>query len=637
MLTRSFIAGAGFIRLPARVRAGDRVTVALSVVFLLSVSFYLWTTGSAVPLDLHDGLGDRYNLLATAFLHFHLSAGPAPAALVHLANPYDPSQVAALPNGAMPSGIGDASRLNDDAMYNGQLYFIWGPAPALVLLVPLHLLGFEPSPSFTVAFYAIAGLGFALATLRVLIRQIGRDIPIWTCMLAGFALALSSVVPFLLREPTITTDTLAGGYGFTMAGVWLAASAVASQKASTTRMVLMSLCFGLAANSRPSLWLTALILIPVYLSLRSSRSSRMLLTCLVLPVGICFALFLGYNQARFHNPLEIGSHYQITGYESRNAPIGRLSYVLPGVGFYAFTPPRLRVIFPFIVLTVPRAMPPVGLGGGPEATGGVLPMTPIVVYIVALPWIWRRRPALLGTLAPLFLFLAGIGLTIPMIAAYELFSSTERYETDFTTLLLLASVAAWLSLSKGTGHRPRLLRMGGGLLAVWGCITGLAVSFLGVVSSLAVTHPGTWRTFEDISAPVSTAIAFVVGHPVVAEISAAHLGGEPASLGPQFSEFILSPIEHAGLIIVSPNAGRAALVARVEVLPGARYNVRINGPGRVSSSSPLPAAGGQVDIPVTLNRGLNRLSLHLVATSVHEPAPTTQVVLLGGLSVTRAK
>jgi hypothetical protein len=638
--------------LTARVRSVGRVNLALGVVLLLSGGFYLWTAGTSVPLSLHGGLGDRYNLLASALLHLHLSIGPAPPAIMHLADPYNPEQ-----QSMMMGGVNDASSINDDVLYHGQLYFIWGPAPALVLLAPLHLLGFEPSASVTVAVFAIAGLGFALATLRVLLRQIG-DIPIWMCVLAGFALSLSSAVPFILRTPSVAEDVLAGGFCFTMAGIWLATSVLVSRKASWLRLVLMSLCFGLAAGSRPTLALTALVLVPVYLSLRQIRSRRTLLMSLALPVGVCFALLLAYNQARFDNPLQIGSNYQLAGIDSRTAPYGHLSYVLPGLGFYGITPPRPTILFPFIFLRTPQASLAEGVAA-PERTGGLLPMAPIVVFLAAMPWIWRRRPELLGRLAAPLLILAGAGIAMALWASYELYSSTERYEVDFATLLVLGGLAAWLSLSKGApglsngapDHRHRLLRVGGGVLAAWGCATGLAISFVGYGSnSLAATHPGTWWTLEDIGSPISTAIAIAVGHPVLAAVavSAENITetasdntnlGTPDSPNPlvRVAGFTLSVGEQAGLTIVSPDARRAALLASVELRPGTRYDVRIHGPGGASYNYQLPRSGGPLEMPVLLHRGLNRLTLSPVVTSVASNLAATTPVLIRNLSVARAQ
>ncbi len=609
----------------------DRVNVALGLVLLLSAGFYLWTADTSVPFSLHGGLSDRYNLLASALLHFHLSIGPAPPALLHLANPYDPNL-----NAGLLAGVNDASSINDDVMYHGRLYFEWGPAPAIVLLVPLHLFGFEPSASVTIATFAIVGLGFALATLRVLLKQIG-DLPIWMCVLASFALSLSSVVPFILRTPNVSEDILAGGFCFIMAGVWLAVSALVRGHASLLRLALMSLCFGLAAGSRPTLGLAAVVLIPVYRALRQSRSRRSLLVSLALPVAMCFILLLAYNQARFHNPLEIGAHYQLTSYDSRIAPLGRLSYLLPGASFYGVTLPRPTILFPFILLKAPRSSYPPGIVP-PDTTGGLLPMAPIVVFLVALPWIWRRRPTLLGRLAAPLLILAGAGIGMMLLASYEFFSSTERYEVDFATLLVFGGLAAWLALSQGApSHSRRLLRVGGALLVAWGCVTGFAASFVGYANFLAYRHPGTWRTLEDVGSPISTAIASVVGHPVLAAVSAEHVTeattASYTNLGTRVTEFTLSPIEQAGLTIVSPDTRSAALVANVELRPGTRYGVHIGGPGSVSHTYQLPSGGGSVTIPVRLSAGLNRLTLSPASPSTTSLVETAPVMLISDLSV----
>jgi hypothetical protein len=608
--------------------------MALAMVFVSCAAFYVWTAGTSVPFSLHEGLSDRYNLLATAFLHLHLSIGAAPAALTHLSNPYDPAL-----NRLALDGSNDATNLNDDVLYHGHLYFLWGPAPALVLLVPLHLLGFEPSASITVAVYGIFGLGFAVATLRTIVRQIG-EIPMWMCVLAGYALALSSVVPFILRTPSVTEDVLAGGYCFTMAGIWLATSALVDRRSSLLRLGSTSLCFGLAAGSRPALGLTALVLVPVYLALRSSRPGRGLPLSLGLPIALCFALLLAYNQARFHQPLEIGTRYQLSGLNSRTAPLGRASYMLPGAGLYALSPPRARIGFPFIGLVRPRVSPPTGLAG-PEPTGGLLPMAPIAIFLAALPWIWRRRPRVLGGLVATLGILAGVGASIALLDSYEFYSPTERYEVDFLTLFVLAGLAAWLALSREP-HRYRrsLYRVVGGLLAVWGCIAGLAVSFVGQGNLLAVERPGTWRALEDLTSSIPTAYATAVGHPVLTNVSFV-TGGEVDNgyaIGVGSTEFVLSPVEWAWVTIASPNARTATLTARlggrVGLLPGVQYELIMETPGRVGYAYDPPAKVGEtMHMPITLHSGLNHLTLRLVAASASRPASANPEILLRGLSL----
>jgi hypothetical protein len=620
--TRAPIAGTRLLRgaelALIQARRLGRVEVTLGVVFLLSAVFYVWTAGTSVPLSLHDGSQDRYNLLASALLHFHLSVGRAPAALLRLSDPYNP-----LLNRQFLAGP-EESNIYDDVLYHGQLYFVWGAAPALVLLVPLHLLGFEPSASVTVAVYSIAGLGFALATLRVLIRQVG-DVPTWTCALAGLALSLCSVIPFLLRTPGVTEDALAGGYCFAMAGVWLAAAALASRRASVPRLALMSLCFGLAAGSRPTLGLCALVLIPVYLRLRGGRPRRSLRIALGLPIAVCVVLLLAYNQARFHQPLEIGSRYQLTGYDSQDAPLGRTSYALPGTWRYATSLPQPMIVFPFVALTPPSAVPPLGLPG-PEITGGLLPMTPIISLVVALPWLWRRRPGLLGALAAPLMLLVGAGVAMMLLASYEFSATTERYEVDFATLFALAGLAAWLSLSKGPpGPRRLLARVGGGLLVTWGCVAGLAVSFFGYGNYLQVNHPHTWEALEDAGAPLSLAIDTIIGRPVLAATFTSVSGGTRS--------YLLGPHGEGAYAIVSPATRPATLVVAGEVLTGTRYQLGVEVAGSSSSSFPAPKGNRPVELPIRLHRGLNHLKLFPVAMSASELRVTRPVMNVNVLSV----
>ncbi len=599
--------------------------------FVLAAAFYMWTASTVAPLALHGAQNDPYNQLADALLHFHLWVSRAPAGLANLAEPYDPAQHAAF----VPA-------YPDYALYGGHLYLTWGPAPALVLLVPLHLFGFEPSKSLITMVFAIVGLGFALATLRVLLRQIGKA-PLWMCVLAACTVAFSSAVPFIVRFSEVYEQAIAGGFCFAMAGVWLAISAIADRRASLVRLVLMSLCFGLAAGSRPPLALLALLLIPVYMSLRPTRRGRVLLAALAVPVGGCFLLLAAYNQARFGSLLEYGTRYQLSYFDSYTAHWASLSYVPPGTWAYLMAPPQPTILFPFVLLAVPQTSYPLTLPAHyypvSEFTGGLLPMTPIVIFIAALPWIWRRRPALLGPLALPLMVLACAGMGGLLFVSYEIFSATERYEVDFTALFLFGALAAWLALSRATrGWRRRLVCLGGGLLATWGCFTGLAISFSGYYKQLATTHSHTWATLEEISSPLSVAIAMVAGHPVLAEVSAPNiLKSTPVSytnFGSGVTAFWLSANEQADLTIVSPDNREAALRAHVSTGPeleaGASLRVRVQGPGRASYTYPLPVAGEEAQIPVHLKRGVNRLALSPLAGAVNRvnPAiPASQVLV----------
>jgi hypothetical protein len=463
--------------------------------------------------------------------------------------------------------------------------------------------------------FAVVGLGFSLATLRVIARQVGNATP-WMCALAGLTLACASVVPYILRFPQVYHEAIAAGYCFTMIGVWLAASAIAARRSSLARLATMSLCFGLAAGSRPTLGLAALLLIPVYASLRTTRSRRGLLAVLTVPVGVCFVLLATYNQARYGNPLEVGTHYQINN-GNYHAHWAEVSYIPLGVWSYLVTPPRLSVLFPFLSIIAPQRSYPLNLPAFyarfSEPTGGSLAMTPIVIFLVALPWTWRRRPARLGSLGPLLLAMAGVGILIMLFLSYEFFGTTERYEVDYATLLVFGALAVWLAFSAAAqGRRRRLIQLAGALLAIWSCVTGLAITYQELQ-----THPGTWRTLVSLGSPVSSAIAFVAGHPVLAEVYTPNVApGAPetyGNIGTTVSAFWLSGRDQADLTIVSPDSREATLAADVLAGPalgaGAPLEVHLRGPGGASSTYRVAGGDQAIRLTARLTAGVNVLVL----------------------------
>jgi hypothetical protein len=597
--------------------------VALCIVFVLAAALYLWIAGSTFPLALDGADADQYNRLANAFLHLHLSIGDAPDGLARLQDPYDPIQ------NAQFRGAG----LHDIAFYHGRLYETWGPTPALVGLLPLHLFGLAPSSSLVAALFAIGGLGFSLAALRVIVRQIGGA-PTWMVVLAALALACATAVPFVLRRPAVYEEAITGGFFFAAAAIWLAVTAIVERAASTRRLVLMSLCVGLAAGARPVLAALVLMLLAVYLSLRATVPRRRLLVSLLVPVGLCGMLLMAYNAARFGNPFEVGTSYILGGYDRDTVHYGDPSYVVPGFWFYLVSPPRPTVLFPFLRLTpLPVSYPgdlPVGYTGL-ELTGGLVAMAPIVLFAAALAWARRWHSTPLRPLVGLLLSLVIAALAIMLFLSYEFFGTTERYEVDFAMLFLLAGLATWLTLSQTThGALRRLIRVGGAILVVWGSLTGLAIGFTGYYDLLRAGHPGTWRALESAGSPLSTLITALAGRPVLADVSAPNLSQvspvKYTSLGAGVRAFALAPADEAQLTVVSPGGRDAALLMTAAPGPGleprARARIVVTGPGgqRRTHDVSASSAGIPIRLPVHLDRGLNRFVLRPAVSSTNGSA-----------------
>jgi hypothetical protein len=599
--------------------------------------FYCWTAASAAPLALTGDRGNPYNELANAFLHLRLSVGVAPARLLRLANPYDPVQ-----NTAIQIGAG----IHDFALYRGRLYLTWGPVPGL-LLAPMCLLGLEPSEGLVTLIFSLIGFGFVLATLSTILKQLGNR-AIWTCVLAAVTLGLASAVPFMLRRPEVYEEEISSGFCFAMVGVWLAVSTVAKRRASWWRVAATSLCFGLAMGARIDLVFTGALLIPAYLSLRATVPRRPLLVAVIVPVVTCLVLLMAYNQVRFGDPLEIGGRYQLAGYDPRTMHFGELGYVPPGLWFYLISPPRPTILFPFIELTPPPVFYPFTLPAHYaellEVTGGLLPMTPILVFLVALPWLWRRRRGRLGSLAMPLMLWVGAALAVIVFISYEFFSTTERYEVDFLTPLLLGAVAAWLALAeRPNGQVYRIVRAGGAILAIWSCATGLAISFVGYDDSLRQFHPLIWRGLEAVGSPLSTLIAHVVGHPVLGGVVARELtqsGVNYATLGAGTTSFEIVGNEGAAITVVSPSKRTAILVAGIQPALALRgkptYRVELRGSGTTSLRAIVSPLGSTVALPVQLAEGINRFVLRSLAPSVSATAGLGRAprLLVSGLAIT---
>jgi hypothetical protein len=562
---------------------------------------------------------------------------------LHLADPLDPAQ-----------NMAYQAAFHDLALYHGRLYVTWGPAPVVVLLVPLHLLGLSPSSSLTVALFAIAGLAFALGTLRVILGVLDR-VPLWMGILAAAAIVCCTTMTFLLRRPLVYEEAIAGGFCFAMAGILIAVRTIARRGSSVWLLALMSLCFGLAAGSRPPLGALGLMLIPVYLVLRGLSSRRPLILALALPFGTCAALLLAYNAVRFGNPFEVGQSYQLAGIDVHSLHYGRASYLLPNFWGYILSPPRAQILFPFLLLEPSTFTYPLSIPAGyvtPEITGGVLTMTPLLLFAFALPWLRGRSRERLGGLATPMLVAAGAGLLALLFLSYEFYGSTERYEGDFAGVFLLAALLAWLGLATGApGRWRKAVRIVGAVLVIWGCLTGLAISFTGYFNILRLSHPGTMNSLQAAASPISTVLAELAGRPIVAEIQAPGLSQVSpvgiTSVGAGVEAFWLPPATPAQLTIVSPNQREAAIVATISsggaLRAGASLSVHVDGSRShyafsiVRKGKSAIASTGAVRLPIKLKRGINRVTLTPLASAVNVSDPTVptsqQLLIVSSLTI----
>jgi len=393
-----------------------------------------WRGGPAP--NWHGQTSEYYPLLTDAFLAGQTSLRvKPPAALLALANPYDPVANAQL-------------RMHDVSLYRGKYYLYFGPAPVVTLFLPYRLLTGSHLPTrAAVALFCAAGFACSCALFFLVARREKWNLPSWLASASVLSLGTSSAVFFLLIRPSFYEVAIAAGYCFLSAGFLLGALALVSAPASPKLLAAAGLCFGLAAGCRPNFALLAVAMVLLVSS--HLRADKRRAAAFVLPVALCGVLLAWYNYARFQNPFEFGARYELTNGVSNQKHLLTLGLanIVPGFYYLVYSPPWIGSHYPFLSFSDTSSVfsrLPEGFSVGPNI--GVLWVAPIALLGLLAPSVWRR-----GRVQPFLTFpstrFAVAALCISGIGTLALFLllgwSDGRYNVDYVPELLLLS---WLFL-----------------------------------------------------------------------------------------------------------------------------------------------------------------------------------------------
>jgi hypothetical protein len=214
-----------------------------------------------------------------------------------------------------------------------------------------------------------------------------------------------------------------------------------------------------------------------------------------------------------------------------------------------------------------------------------------------------------------------LGLAIVTLLSWALLGTTERYEVDFVSFLLIPAFLVWAMLLARSRPRTmprRIWALAGVGLTFIGAAIGTAISFTGYADYLKFEHPAVFSALEDVTAPVATLATVIGGKPQIARIAdgpfavtatvgqfgfsqdhaTAWLGTVPLSLS------VLSPDDRNTAIFVTVWRGRGAP-------PLSSLAVRA-----VSEGTPaiVPLIARRVRLQVSLHWGINRVGLTIVGT-----------------------
>lgn len=481
-----------------RICSWSPLTPLLAVLVLVIFSGYALWSSSAGKFPTFYRIDNYYVRLGRAFLHGQLNLlDPPSPELLALQNPYDIHQ---------REGV---RYLWDASLYQGKYHLYWGPVPGLVYAA-IEVFGGENIAAQPPTVAVLVGL---VLTFLLLLDQIRRwffpRAPAGTVVLFLLAATFCAPNAYILSRTKVYETSILFGQFFLLLGLlfWM----LSLKTGRTGWLALAGLGWGLALGSRSALAVS----VAVYLGFvllhfwRSSAAPRLAhlpwrrLAALLAPLAMC-ALALGwYNWARFGNPLEPGTAYQLT-LDVPTSQYFSTRYLVPNLYSWLFYGPKITPTFPFLnIFFISNELLPAWAALAPAqifdyAFLGVLPSIPVLgLLALTLPmlggWAWRTRFGRMPragqgtTHVPQreFILMTGLAGALQFAMLQIFFYGAGRYYTDFYFPLLLAAAACAWALDD-------LLRSRFGLRAAFWTVVTLLVGWtmtVGIFSGFIV-YPG---------------------------------------------------------------------------------------------------------------------------------------------------
>ena len=439
--------------------------------------FYFWTVNPAEdrPILTEEGAG-YYNLLASGFLKGSTALDRVvDPAMLAVKDPYSPTERA---------GRG----LHDASYYKGRYFIYFGVTPVVAIFAPVKLLtGRFVDERFATATMAVLGFLVSALLLCAVRRRCFPGAPGWILVAGVVVLGLGTMVPPLLRRPSIWEVPIAAAYAGFMVTLFCVWRAMTAAHRAWLWLAAGSLAMGCTVGARPTYLLAAVVLLaPLAARVRDWRRLALAAFGPILVAGAALAV---YNYVRFGSITEFGQTYQMAGDDIRGLKLFSPAYMAYNFRIYVLAAAGLSPFFPFITVIDP---PPAPSGQfGIEDPYGLLP---------CLPWVVLAAASLLmvakGERGRELRFWAGGALlaALATMAVVFCFGGTcGRYMVDFTpTLILLAGVGALALSVQVRGLLGGLLGAIVAMLAVWSAGFGLLASFQHN-GLLKVEYPAVYR------------------------------------------------------------------------------------------------------------------------------------------------
>jgi hypothetical protein len=440
------------------------VTAAVVIVcgLIMMISF---PRGFSAGLADQDG-GGYYQRLADGFLHGELSIRDRPPQwLVDDPDHYNPR---------VSTQWADRYGRWDSILWGDRVYYYWGPAPVVLFVVPMRILGIHATETdIGIAAALVLAIAVGLLVRRIASRW---PMPWWLEFFLTLGLAATFSAFHQLRNVAIWQATVlaAGAFGMlALYGFVSAALAPAGSRRALWWWFFGGATLACAIGTRPTY--AAFALVPLafiairYLrrrgggvTLRSTVGPLVAALGPVVAVGVVFAL---YNQARFGSPTDFGIAHQLSPSVNQSTVVqSSLAYLLPNAYYYLVRPVSFSPAFPFLAYDAFQWSfhLPTDYNYN-EPVLGVLTTSPLLVLgmLVVLRGAFARR-ARRDLRFVIAATLTILGFATVAAVSVSIFGAVQRYRVEGDLLFTAAAIAAvslaWTFLR---GRRVRRIFAGG--------------------------------------------------------------------------------------------------------------------------------------------------------------------------------
>ncbi len=448
------------------------LTQELILLFIIAIFFVI-----AIFINQNSIEPDDYRIYNEKFVnsiyHGSLALEIKPSEeLMDLENPYDDLERSKLERGK--------DYLWDMAYYKGNYYVYFGILPLLIFFLPYYIITKKYLDMAIVTF--IISMFIFILIKEILLKIINRyfpKIPFKFVVCSLIMLCSGSLILYADGMSRFYELAVLSALACVLLGINFILSAVEKENKRYINIFWGSLWLALSVACRPTALLASLLILPYLIQLlveniKKFKSDKKLLLKLLISCGIPYItvgiLLMLYNYARFENPFEFGSKYQLTVINI-GALKSRIFAIPTGIIANIFSIPNFISDFPFII-NHNKLLEFYGYYYIENMIGGVFIIAPICFMNFFI--IKANKKTENKELKIIINSLVIVG-TLIAILSIMMAGSNQRYLIDYAWMFILSGILIFIILfnSFKSDETKSILKKAFGVITIFTFLIGI--------------------------------------------------------------------------------------------------------------------------------------------------------------------